>query len=59
MFTVNDESEARALISLACPMNYRGQYVAPELAQEQTMANLEAFGARLERLYHEHIKGKT
>lgn len=59
VFTVENEQEARRLITLACPLGLDGKPFAPELAQEQTMANLEAFGARLERLYHEHIKGKT
>ncbi len=58
VFTVQNSDEARKLLTLACPLNYRGQYVAPELAQEQTMENLEAFGARLEQLYNKFIREK-
>ena len=56
MFTTDTREEAEALITLACPMNSAGQYVAPELAQEQTMENLDAFGSRLKHLYNKFIK---
>lgn len=49
MYAVADEEEARALIVLTCPTNGLGQYIAPELAQEQTLENLDRFSARLER----------
>lgn len=39
------------MIALACPMNYKGEYVAPELAEEQTPENLAAFANRLATLY--------
>jgi hypothetical protein len=32
-------------------MNMNGEYIAPELAREQTLDNLDAFGDRLERYY--------
>ena len=53
VFSVADEKEAQDLIVLACPTNAAGQYVAEELAQEQTLENLAAFGERLEKLHDE------
>lgn len=53
VFSVADETEAHELIVLACPTNYRGEYFAPELAREQTVKNLFAFGARLKKLHDE------
>ena len=55
MFTTRNRAEAEALITLACPMNSAGQYIAPELAEEQTLENLNAFSNRLEDLYNKHI----
>lgn len=37
VFSVGDEEEARALIVAACPTNTAGQYIARELAEEQTL----------------------
>lgn len=48
-FSVNTEAEARQLLTLTCPTNRDGDFVAPELAREQTLENLDAFGDRLER----------
>lgn len=56
MFSVADEKEARDLIVLACPTNHRGEYYATELAQEQTLDNLYAFGDRLRKLHDEVLK---
>ena len=56
MFTVNDENEARALITLACPRGLNGKHIAPELALEQTLDNLNAFGDRLADLYVRFIQ---
>jgi Icc-related predicted phosphoesterase len=36
---------------LACETNFKGEYIAKELAQEQTVANLFAFGDRLKRTH--------
>ena len=55
MFTVNNEEEAKLLVNLACPKNYDNQHFAPELAEEQTMENLHAFGDRLNDIYHKYI----
>lgn len=51
VFSVNTEEEAQRLLMLACKRNYAGELIAPELAQEQTLDNLWAFGDRLEGLY--------
>lgn len=59
MFTTRNRAEAEALITLACPMNHAGEYIAPELAEEQTMANLNAFSDRLEDLYNKYINTNT
>ncbi|MCP4240284.1 MAG: hypothetical protein GY772_06945 [bacterium] len=40
---------------LACPTNTAGDFVAPELATEQTLERLQAFGERLEVLYERYV----
>ena len=57
VFTTNTREEAEKLITLACTVGYDGEYIAPELAYEQTFENLEAFSARLEDLYNRFVKG--
>ena len=56
MFSVENEEEAEALLTLACGTNLKGQYVAKELALHQNMSNLTGFSERLERLYNQFIK---
>ena len=56
VFTVNNEEEAKLLVSLACPTNAQGEHIAPELAEEQTLENLYSFGDRLNRLYQNYLK---
>lgn len=56
MYSVSDEEEAHDLIVLACPTDAQGDYIAPELAQEQTLDNLYAFGDRLRKLHDEVLK---
>jgi hypothetical protein len=56
VFTVNNEQEADLLLTLACSTNLKGEYVAKELYEEQTMENLQAFSARLEHIYDTYIK---
>ena len=51
VFSVNTEDEAKKLLILVCPRNENGEFVAPELAREQTLDNLWAFGDKLERAY--------
>lgn len=50
-YSVADEQEARALLILACPTNYEGRFIAPQLAQEQTLANLQAFSDHLHQAH--------
>ena len=56
MFSTDTEEEAKALISLACEKNMAGDYIARELAHEQTLENLQAFSDRLNDLYTKYIK---
>lgn len=58
MFSVGDEKEAQELIVLACPTNFQGEYIADELAHEQTLENLYAFGDRLRKIHDELIVPK-
>jgi len=51
VFSCDTEEEARALLNRTCPKNYRGEFVAPELAEAQTLENLYAFGDRLQKAY--------
>lgn len=50
VYSVDTEEEARLLIATACPMNLDGEYYAPELAGDQTLETLYAFGDRLHQL---------
>lgn len=52
VFKVGSEEEARRLIVMACPTNFGGEYIAPELAEAQTIENLEKFSTRLD-VYHD------
>jgi hypothetical protein len=47
VFSVDTEKEAKMLIVAACQTNISGEYIAKELAREQTLENLEAFSNRL------------
>lgn len=58
MFSVNTEKEAKDLIILCCPRGYDGHYYARELAEEQTLENLERFSARLAKGYEMMQKRK-
>jgi hypothetical protein len=51
VFSVNSDDEAERLIVAACPRDIEGNYYARELAEEQSLENLEAFSQRLERIY--------
>lgn len=59
VYSVGSEAEARALLTLACPTNLKGQFVAPELAREQTLENLDRFSDRLDRLHALLIRAET
>ena len=49
--SVNTEEEAEQLLIAACSRNENGEFVARELAHEQTIENLFAFGDKLEKYY--------
>lgn len=51
VFSVDTEEEARRLLVLACPTNTEGQFIAPEVAAEQTLDNLALFSDRLKRAW--------
>jgi hypothetical protein len=51
VFSTDTEEEAHALLTLSCPMNYHGQFVAPELVKEQTLDNLIRFSDRLQEMW--------
>ena len=59
IFSVNTEEEARALLLAACPRNLAGEFVAPELAEEQTLPNLYAFGKRLRGVYRRLLRARA
>lgn len=50
VYSVDTEEEAEQLLTAACETNYEGEYVARELAEEQTIDNLAAFSERLHRV---------
>lgn len=58
IFSVDTEEEARQLLIATCKRNLEGEFVAPELTQEQTLENLYAFGDRLREIYFTRIRGK-
>lgn len=47
VFSVDTEAEAHRLLTLACSTNIKGQFIANELVEEQTLANLDSFRERL------------
>lgn len=51
IYSVDTQEEAVALLTLTCPTNLAGEFVARELVHEQTLENLEAFGERLEKAH--------
>lgn len=58
MFSVETEVEATRLIARTCSRQMNGEYIAPELRDEQTLENLYAFSDRLAAAY-ERMKGKA
>lgn len=59
VFSVDSDDEARALIVAACPRGLDGEYYARELAEAQTLANLEAFSTKLDRIHDIMIESGT
>ena len=49
VFSVDTEEQAKTLLTLTCQTNLDNEYVAEELAGEQTFENRQAFSRRLEK----------
>lgn len=47
VFTTDTEEEARTILVMTCKRDVAGRLYAPELAEEQTLERLAAFGERL------------
>jgi len=58
VFSVGSEAEAKRLLTLTCATNYKGEFIARELAHEQSVVNLEAFSDRLEKAHKEIVRIK-
>jgi hypothetical protein len=58
VFTVNTAAEAQELIVLCCPRDLGGHYYARELAEEQTLENLQRFSDRLQQGW-EHMQRRA
>lgn len=61
VFSVDTEQEAIDLIVLTCPLDLAGHYYARELAEEQTLENLQRFSDRLAAGYalqQQHKEGR-
>lgn len=52
---MDTEEEAERLLIATCPRNRNGEFVAPELAEEQTLDRLYAFSDRLHEV-HERMR---
>jgi len=57
VFSVETEDETQRLLTLTCPKNNDGEYIAMELVEKQSIENVTAFGDRLKQ-YYEYIKAK-
>lgn len=49
VFSTNTEAEAQSLLVLCCPRDAEGHLYARELAEDQTLENLQKFSDRLQR----------
>lgn len=56
VFSVGSEAEAKLLLVMTCSMNMRGEFVARETAEKQTLERLYQFGRRLARFHDNYIK---
>ena len=52
VLSVDTEEEARALLVMTCSTNIDREFIARELAQEQTLENLQQFSDRLYDAYN-------
>lgn len=55
VYSVDTEEEAKSLLVLACETNTDGEFIARELAHDQTLENLAAFSDRLAAV-HKRMK---
>lgn len=51
VFGCDTEEQAKALITATCSLGYQGEYIARELAEEQTIESLSVFSSRLEAVW--------
>lgn len=51
MLSVDTDEEARALLVMTCSTNINREFIARELAHEQTLENLQKFSDRLNDAY--------
>lgn len=62
VYSVDSEDEAHRLLVLTCSRDYgrggSGEFIARELAREQTIENLEAFSLRLAKAHRFMLEGK-
>lgn len=56
VFSVDTEEEAKLLVVSACPFEPGVGYYARELADDQTLENLQAFSVRLATLWFDRMK---
>ena len=54
VFSVANKDEAQKLLTMACETNIDGDFIAKELAKEQTIDNLMDFSYRL-GLFHDRL----
>ncbi len=59
VFSVDTEQEAHKLLVAACGTNAKGEFIARELAHQQTLHNLDKFSDRLAYTWARmnHLKG--
>ena len=57
VFSVGTEEEARALLTMCCPTSPEGDFIARELAHEQSLENLDAFSDLLAERHEIMVKG--
>ena len=58
VFSVADKREAMDLLTMACPINLENDFVAPELAKNQSIEALMSFGKRLKELHDKFLMPK-
>lgn len=56
MYSVDSEAEAATLLCMACPTNINGEYVARELAEDQTLENLALFSDHIHEMHEILVK---